>query len=74
VGGFIFFDSRIMPQAQAQIYRVLAQRWRQAAKTATSEKIRAAYVELAEAYERLATLEPQAGDGLSRPILIEHAQ
>jgi hypothetical protein len=61
-----------MPQAQAQIYRVLAQRWRQAAKTATSEKIRAAYVELAEAYERLATLEPQAGDGSPPPILMHN--
>jgi hypothetical protein len=29
----------------------------------------AAYVELAEAYERLATLETKAGDGSSRPIV-----
>jgi hypothetical protein len=60
--------------SQVQIYRARAQRWRQLAETATSAKIRAAYVELAVAYERLATLEAQAGDGSLRPIAIEHAQ
>jgi ArsR family transcriptional regulator len=72
VGRFSSSNGRIM--TQAQIYWARAQRWRQVAETATSAKIRAAYVELAVAYERLATLETQAGDGSSRPVAIEHAQ
>jgi hypothetical protein len=69
--GAVFYVGGIMPQAQ--IYWARAERWRQVGETATSAKIRAAYVELAVAYERLATLEAQAGDGSSRPIAMEHA-